>query len=189
MPVDEQLTSVFMSIRNSLARAVSGIVPPKEIEDVVQETYVRVCQTRRNKEITSPRSFMFRTARNIALNYVNRAETRLVRSYDDAEDLEDALSAGMSSDTLDRVCSDEDFAQFCDAVRQLPVQCRRAFVLKKVYGHSQREIATILTISEKTVEKHISKGVKRCREHMLQHQDGYADSMGANKDAEEIGHE
>lgn len=170
MAVDEKLTKVFVSIRSRLARAVMGIVPPKEIEDVVQETYVRVCQSHNSREIKSPRSFMFRTARNIALNYVNQAESRLVRSFDDAESIGDSAVLGLAADTLDQVCSDEEFAQFCEAVRQLPVQCRRAFVLKKVYGHTQREIASILSISEKTVESHITKGQKRCRQYMLQRQ-------------------
>jgi len=35
MPVNSMLTSVFMSIQGGLANAVSGIVPPKEIEDLV----------------------------------------------------------------------------------------------------------------------------------------------------------
>ena len=64
------------------------------------------------------------------------------------------------------VCRSEDFAFMCDAIRSLPVQCRRALVLKKVYGHSYKEIAEKLQISEKTVEKHISKGVTRCRDYL-----------------------
>lgn len=168
MPIDEKLTDVFVSIRNSLARAVSGIVPPKEIEDVVQETYVRVCQTRGIGEIRSPRSFMFRTARNIALNHVNKAESRLADSYDDSEAIGQSILRDPFGDTLDQICTDQEFSFFCDAVRSLPVQCRRAFVLKKVYGHSYREIAKTLQISEKTVEKHISKGITRCRSYMLQ---------------------
>ena len=48
------------------------------------------------------------------------------------------------------------------------VQCRRAFVLKKVYGYSQREIAQELELSESTVEKHIANGVKRCTYFMMQ---------------------
>ena len=34
MTIDKKLTDVFVSIQSGLARAVSGIVPPKEIEDV-----------------------------------------------------------------------------------------------------------------------------------------------------------
>jgi len=168
MPIDEKLTDVFVSIRSGLARAVSGIVPPKEIEDVVQETYVRVCQTKGVGDIRSPRSFMFRTARNIALNHISKAESRLADSFGDTEAAGHLILQDPSGDTLDRVCTDEQFSFFCDAVRSLPVQCRRAFVLKKVYGHSYREIATTLHISEKTVEKHISKGITRCRSYILQ---------------------
>lgn len=177
MSGDDKLTSVFLSMKDSLARAVSGIVPPKEIEDVVQETYVRVCQSRTADEIRSPRSFMFRTARNIALNYVNRAESRLSDSLDDTGDGSELALPDPGGDTLSRVCSNEEFAFFCDAVRSLPLQCRRAFVLQKVYGHSYREIAEKLQISEKTVEKHISKGITRCRTYLL----ARADRPGTNR--------
>jgi RNA polymerase sigma factor (sigma-70 family) len=179
MPIDDNLTSVFVSIRSGLARAVSGIVPPKEIEDVVQETYVRVCQTHSSCEIRSPRSFMYRTARNIALNYVNKAESRLAFSLEDSSNVGQSTLHDPTGNTLDRMCTDEQFSFFCDAVRGLPTQCRRAFVLKKVYGHSYREIADTMQISEKTVEKHIAKGITRCRSYMLQRND----RQGINEDS------
>lgn len=166
MPTDDKLNTIFLSIRGGLARAVSGIVPPKEVEDVVQETYVRVCQARTSDEIRSPRSFMYRTARNIALNHVNQAESRLADSIDSMSKGGEWSLPDPSGDTLVRVCDRERFAFFCDAVRSLPLQCRRAFVLKKVYGHSYKEIAEALQISEKTVEKHISKGIVRCRNYL-----------------------
>jgi len=60
------------------------------------------------------------------------------------------------------VDSQERFLHFCRAVRALPLQCRRAFILKKVYGLSQREIAAYLEISESTVEKHVARGTLDC---------------------------
>ena len=168
MREDDNIASVFVSLRGSLARAVQHIVPPKEIEDIVQETYVRVCQVGGEKEIKSPRAFMYKTARNLALDHVKRAETRLVDSFDAAENNELPASQLLADSTLDRVCSEEEFSQFCEAVRYLPVQSRRAFVLKKVYGYSQREIAKVMRLSERTVEKHISTGIKRCMYFMEQ---------------------
>lgn len=168
MREDDNIASVFMSLRGSLARAVQHIVPPREIEDIVQETYVRVCQVDGKNEIRSPRSFIYKTARNLALDHVKRAESRLADSLDATEDSELPTSQLLADSTLDQACSEEEFSKFCDGVRYLPVRCRRAFVLKKVYGYSQREIAKVMQISERTVEKHISSGIKRCMYFMEQ---------------------
>lgn len=55
---NDTISQMFVSLRSSLARLVSNIVPPKEIEDIVQETYVRVCQAEKQTEIRCQRSFM-----------------------------------------------------------------------------------------------------------------------------------
>ena len=178
MPESENILSVYMSIRASLARAVMAIVPPREIEDIVQETYVRVCQIEKKERITEPRSFLFRTARNLALDYVKKAETRLAGGVDDIDSFTPGTVDALADDTLGKVTSNEEFALFCESVRMLPVKCRRAFVLKKVYGYTQREIAREMMISEKTVEKHISEGIKRCTYFMLK-QRGSTDNSSA----------
>jgi RNA polymerase sigma factor (sigma-70 family) len=166
---NDAIATIFLSIRAGLARAVSSIVPPREIEDVVQETYVRVCQANASGDIHSPRAFMFQTARNIALNYLSKADNRLVDSVDLQQDPELFGLADATGDPLALACSGEEFALFCDAVRRLPLQCRRAFILQKVYGHSYRDIAQKLGITEKTVEKHIAKGLLQCRKYLHSH--------------------
>jgi len=158
----KSIHNVYLSLRHNLARSVLGIVPPAEIEDIVQETYVRVCQTEKIQEIKKPRSFLYKTARNLALDYAKRAETRLADSIEEISS-PDLYGIGRAGDeTFNNVASNEEFSCFCEAVRLLPVQCRKVFVLKKVYGYTQREIATELNISESTVEKHIAQGFKRC---------------------------
>jgi RNA polymerase sigma-70 factor (ECF subfamily) len=177
----DDIHSIYMSLRGSLTRAVLGIVPPKEVEDIVQETYVRVCQIERKEKIREPRSFLFKTARNLALDHVKRAESRLVVSVEETGESGFGEAERSADETFDRVASDEKFCQFCEAVRQLPVQCRRAFVLKKVYGCSQHEIATEMNISESTVEKHIAQGIRRCTYFMMQHGEQRRGGKQANK--------
>lgn len=178
----DNIHSIFMSIRGSLARSVLGIVPPKEIEDIVQETYVRVCQIEHRGGIREPRSFLFKTARNLALDYLKKADTRLTVSQEDDTQRESLHNIDDLTDkTFDEVASKEEFSQFCEAVRHLPVQCRRAFVLKKVYGYSQREIAQKMNLSEGTVEKHISLGIKRCTYFMMQHGERYKRKQAGSK--------
>jgi RNA polymerase sigma factor (sigma-70 family) len=159
----ENVRAVFMTLRRYLARAVSRIVPPRDIEDIVQETYVRVCQVDQPEAIRHPRSFLYRTACNLALDHAKRAEFRLADSWADSMDEGPELEQLRSGDdTYDQVAARQEFEFFCEAVRQLPVQCRRVFVLRKVYGYSQKEIADALSLSENTVEKHIAYGIKRC---------------------------
>jgi RNA polymerase sigma-70 factor (ECF subfamily) len=145
------------------------------VEDIVQETYVRVCQVENRDEIQYPRSFMLRTAQNLALDHLKKAETRLTVSlHDGSDDLPEFASH--PDDTFERVAANQEFSHFCEAVRQLPLQCRKAFVLKKVYGYSQREIAAQLRISENTVEKHIATGLKRCAQLMAARRSATTDS-------------
>jgi RNA polymerase sigma-70 factor (ECF subfamily) len=71
-------------------------------------------------------------------------------------------------DVETQLISRERLALYCGIVSELPSQCRRAFILKKVYGLSQREIAKFLGISENTVEKHIAKGILVCARKMTE---------------------
>jgi len=156
---------IFMAARDSMASMLSRIVPPKEIEDIVQETYVRICQMDKREPVEQPKSFLMKTARNLAYDHLKKAETRLA---DGAEtDCDFDVDVFMYDEVFENHASNQEFSHFCEAVRQLPVQCRRVFVLKKVYGYSQKEIAKEMTLSESTVEKHIAVGFKRCASYML----------------------
>ena len=163
----ELTNEIYLSLRKNLWRAVSRILPPHEIEDVVQETYVRLCQVENPEEIKNPKSYLLRTVRNLALDHVKRAEHRLSVRWD--EDPEHGYHAVRvdSDNVYEQSASAEEFGHFCEAVRELPPQCRRVFVLKKVYGYTQREIAEELELSESTVEKHVALGVRRCATYML----------------------
>lgn len=166
MAGSENWVDTYMALRGRLSRMVMGIVPPKEVEDIVQETYVRVCQIDNKDSIREPRSFLFRTAQNLALDHVKRAETRLTSGTDDIDDFGPAVLAPTDDETFAQVTSNEEFALFCDAVRHLPKQCRRAFVLKKVYGYSLREIAEEMGVGQPTVESHIVAGTKKCVQYL-----------------------
>ncbi|MFT6779478.1 MAG: RNA polymerase sigma factor (sigma-70 family) [Paraglaciecola sp.] len=157
---------IFMAAKDSIARMVSRIVPPKEIEDIVQETYVRICQMDKREPVEQPKSFLMKTARNLAYDHLKKAETRLADGVETDSDFD--VEALVHDEVYESIASSEEFAHFCEAVRQLPVQCRRVFVLKKVYGYSQKEIAKEMKLSESTIEKHIAIGFKRCASYMLE---------------------
>ncbi|HEY8521627.1 MAG TPA: RNA polymerase sigma factor [Gammaproteobacteria bacterium] len=159
----EGLLGVFMQFRAALARAVGRIVHSHDVEDIVQEAFVRCYEASRTTDIRHPRSFLLTTARNLALNHVVRADNKLadrVASFDES-------SVPMYAPPLEADAEEqEQFLLLCRAVNELPVQCRRAFILKKVYGLSRKEIAEYLDITESTVQKHVAKGLLLCTEYL-----------------------
>jgi len=177
MSINQIVGDAFLSCRVQLARAVSRIVPPHDVEDIVQETYVRACQFEEKNVVREPGALMTTIARNLALDHIKQAGTRLKSNSDEDLEVEVARSSYSSDEPFNLVASNEEFARFCEAIRGLPTQCRKGFVLKKVYGFSQKEIAQKMGISENTVEKHIAKGMKHCVKYMLQYRENGRDSV------------
>jgi RNA polymerase sigma-70 factor (ECF subfamily) len=137
-------------------------VPTKEVEDILQETYIRICKANNKTDIKDSESFIFRTARNLALDHLKRAETRLTGGVDNM----DYIVTQENDPTYGQTASDEEFGLFCSCVRELPRQSRRAFLLKKVYGYSLKEIMLEMGLSQPTVESHIVGATKKCVQYM-----------------------
>ena len=157
----KELSDAFIGMRSDLARSILKIVPPDTVEDIVQETYVKLCQQSSDTDIKYPRAYFYRAVKNLALDHVRRFDQRFIDPLEDEADLLEG-----DDKTYTDAVTHEQFGHLCDAVRRLPVQCRRVVVLKKVYSYSQKEIAEELGISEKTVEKHVALGLERCRDYM-----------------------
>ncbi|VUD52964.1 putative RNA polymerase sigma factor FecI [Thalassocella blandensis] len=161
----ELLSQEFINYQLTLKKVVSRLVPMKDVDDIVHDTYIRACQT--NYEIYHPKSFLVKIARNLAVDHIKRAEYRLCDSIfnEDGELVFEALKSDEDA-TVKSTISSERYEKFCEAIGTLPKQCQKAFVMKKVYGYSQKEIAKEMGIGESSVEKHIANGLKRCRKHM-----------------------
>lgn len=160
----ESFLGVFLWLRKRLARTVGRIVPPDDIEDIVQETFLRCYQASSRTTVQFPRSFMLTTARNLALNHIALADNRLVHGVDSFED--SAVPLYRDESAQNPSDAEERFLMLCRAVRVLPAQCRRAFVLMKVYGLTRKEVASYMGISESSVHKHVAKGVVMCAEYL-----------------------
>jgi RNA polymerase sigma-70 factor (ECF subfamily) len=136
-----------------------------DIEDIVQETFLRAYESEQSQQIRSPKSFLFRVAHNIALNEIARKANSLTDLVGDPESLnvidyrpsaEEQLEIRRRFDALNAV------------VGALPPQCRRVLVMRKVFGLSHKEIARRMDISVRTVEKHLAKALHRCQESRRQ---------------------
>jgi DNA-directed RNA polymerase specialized sigma24 family protein len=63
------------------SRYQSGV----DIDDVIQEAYVKILAVRKEKPVNAPKAFLFATARNIALNALRYAKAALYSIRIDCE--------------------------------------------------------------------------------------------------------
>lgn len=150
------LLESFLACKPLLFRLLGRIVRPQEIEDIVQETFVNSYAASRKQKIHNPRAFMLKTARNIALNQlkgVNGSKKIEIQEWIDEQ------FEIFERSVEEQYESEERFLFFCRAVARLPAACRRVFVLIKVYGLSNQEVAEYLQLHSSTVEKHVAKGM------------------------------
>jgi RNA polymerase sigma factor (sigma-70 family) len=134
-----------------------------DIDDIIQETYLRVYAMPDFTAVQSPKSLLLKIAHNLAIELVRRRATQATDSVAEFEPLTVSSDSPALDDQLD---ARRRFESFCAAVDSLPPLCRRAFMLRKVYKLSQAEIAAVLGVSENTVEKHVAKGMVRCRDYL-----------------------
>jgi RNA polymerase sigma factor (sigma-70 family) len=135
----------------------------EDIEDLIQETYVRLYGLADYRAVESPKALLFRIAHNLA---VERARSRKAQATDSMADLEllGVYSTEVPAD--EQLDARRQFESFCAAVDRLPPLCRRAFVLRKVFKLSHAEISEVLGVSHSTIEKHVAKGLVRCRDYL-----------------------
>lgn len=151
------------ALRRFMARRAG---PAEDVDDLVQETFLRVYAVADPAGVEAPKAMLFRVAHNLL---VDRARRRAVAATDTTPDF-DALGIAADAPTVEaQVVARERFRIFAQAVETLPPVCRRAFVLRKVHRLSHDEISELLGISRSTIEKHVAKGLVRCREILREH--------------------
>ncbi|MDC0000318.1 sigma-70 family RNA polymerase sigma factor [Porticoccaceae bacterium] len=158
------ITEAFIKHQTFLKRFISRFLTrPQDIEDAAQEAFLKAFAAEQKHEVHAPKSFLFQIAKNVALQELTK-KSNMITDY--IEDLADTAISYEGRTLEDVFAGEQRMALFCKAAATLPPQCRRAFIMRKVYGMSQKEIAKELGITISTVEKHHTTGLKRCSEMM-----------------------
>lgn len=159
------MESTYFKCRALLTKIIGGIVKSEDVEDIVQDTFIKSYEAGLKQDIKFERTYMLKTARNLALNHVSKACERKNQSLDEMKD----LPRDLTSKSLEtQIESSERFLHFCRATDSLSVEVKRVFLLKKVYGMSQKDIAAYIGLSQSTVEKHVAKGLYQCSLYLQQ---------------------
>lgn len=136
-------------------------VPCGNDEDIVQELFIRLWNTRQNIRITSSlKSYLFTAVANKAKNYLrhesvkrNSSEAIKIKYYPEYSE-------------KDFIVEKELRAEINKAIEELPDKCRKIFIMNKIEGMTTEKIAELENISVRTVEGHIGKAYKIMREKL-----------------------
>ena len=131
--------------------------PGCDVDDIVQETYAILAAKRTVEAITHPKTYAFQVAHSVILQQLRHSRVVPIAAVADIGVLEAAVDEPSLEDAA--IARDE-LRQVELAIEALPRQTRTAFILRRVEGLSQEAIASRMGLSEHTIEKHISRGIK-----------------------------
>ena len=166
------ILEAYLTNEGALKRYLGRLIKSREAaDDLAQEAFIRAFAAEGVRVIESPKAFLFKVAKNLALNELAKQSAMAFEPLGDFEGqevLEDSSQAAVD----DVVDSRERIRLLARAIAALPPQCAKVFILRKMQGLSQKEIAIRLNISVRTVENHVATGLSRCRAYMREHAGG-----------------
>jgi len=145
----------------SYVRSRMGSGGAVDVDDIVQEAFLRIAVHDEADRPDNPRGFLFRIARNLVFDTLRRNKVRRAFAESHAADVAAGSTPKDSHSAEAAVSSREDLTLILAAVEELPPQCRRVFLLQRRDGLSYAQIAKRLGISESMVQKHMSKALAR----------------------------
>jgi RNA polymerase sigma factor (sigma-70 family) len=130
-----------------------------ELDDVVQESYLRLLRAHAAGTIQCARTYLFGIARYVALELHRKRRTRCETSVNELRE-SDTIAA--DDDIVAMITHSQELALTAEAIKQLPDRCRQIVVLHTIDGLSYQHIAAKLGLAEETVRVQMARAVKKC---------------------------
>lgn len=136
-------------------------------EDITQDVFMSLWEKKEDIDFNDPiKPYLYRAVYNRSINYLNSAlMQKRIEGADTIDELINQEILGYNQhDTLLLKEITDEINRFVDT---LPPQCRTVYKLSREKNLRNKEIAAQLEISEKAVEKHISKALSEIRNHLV----------------------
>ena len=134
---------------------------PNMANDIVQNVFIKVWENPKILKTENPEAFLFKMIKNASLNYirhqlvVNNHKLKIKEKYLG----EELYYIDFVGNEPVELISSELHARVEQVMEMLPPKCRSVFLLSRIEGMKNSEIAEKLNVSIKNIEKHISKAL------------------------------
>lgn len=155
------LQDSYDELRNTLTRLLGS---PELASDALQDTFLRVEAATEIGPIVSPKNYLLRIARNIAVDH-RRADAR----HATVSEVEILMELADEAPGPARIAeSRSEIEALKRALMALPHRRREIFLAAWVEGASRREIAARFGISERRIKAELKIAREYCAAHMFQ---------------------
>jgi RNA polymerase sigma-70 factor (family 1) len=162
--LSEEITAAFHEIFNRYwsqlyATAYKRVRSKEAAEEIVQDLFTSLWVKRKSVRIhTSLAAYLFTSVRYLVLNHIEKEVVR--RTYKDSLQV---VKEVYQNPTEETVLLNDLSRKIDKEIDLLPLKCRSVFELSRKEYKTNKEIAAMLGISEKTVENHLTKAITRLR--------------------------
>jgi RNA polymerase sigma factor (sigma-70 family) len=156
------LTALYVEHAAPLRSYLTAVLrSPADAEDVMQDAFLRLHRCEDLAAYDNPRAVLYKTGYRLALNLIRKRRTTVLDRAAPAQDhLVAAASVERSAE--DALIATEQDAVYAEALEQLSPRCRQVIELRAVSELSLKEISNTLGLSVSTLEKHLTRGKRRC---------------------------
>lgn len=150
---------IFRLYYHPLKLFASNILSDIELaEDIVQEVFVQLWETRQSIKDISLKSYLYKIVRNKSLNQIRHLQVRQKHEDEILHTTNEFVEEGPQNDELK--------AKILTSIGKLPEQCKKIFIMSRINNMKHKEIAEELNISVKTVKNQVGKALKVLREEL-----------------------
>lgn len=132
-------------------------VAPKDLEDVVQEVFVRLLRYGDDELVRAPQSYLFMIATNVAHEWRERARNRLPHQEAWLEDIEDETPL-----TDAELFDEQQQAAILEAIALLPPRAK-AIIIYHMHGLTYKTIAKRMGITYRIVLRDLTRAYAQLR--------------------------
>lgn len=136
-------------------------------EDITQDVFMALWIKKEEIDFDTPiKPYLYRAIYNKSINYLN--SVLIQRRIDQPESIDDLINREiLTYNQHDTLLLKEITSEIHSLVETLPPQCKKVFELSRGVNLKNKEIAIQLNISEKAVEKQITKALNEIRNHLI----------------------
>lgn len=146
----------YSNVRNFLYYKTSQV---ELSEDIAQDAFVKLWETRDRIDKTSIKAYVFTIANNLMINKLKRRQLkyRFLKLQEDRKDIQ----------TPQYLMEMQEFDEkLQNAIAKLPDGAREVFLMNRIDDLKYREIAEMLGLSMKAVEKRMSRALAILRKEI-----------------------